>query len=60
MNKQLEIQQIILHFLGAVLLSFIPLLGSTLSVITLDDIFNSSLSNESPVAQQILEGQPHR
>ena len=60
MNKQLEIQQIILHFLGAVLLSFIPLVGSTLSVITLNDMFTASVFNESPVAKHILEGQPHR
>ena len=60
MNKQVKIQQIIFDFVAAVLLSFIPLLGSTLSVITLDDMFNSSLSNESPVAQHMLEGQLHR
>ena len=43
MNKQVKIQQIIFDFVAAVLLSFIPLVGSTLSVITLDDMFNSSV-----------------
>ena len=59
MNKQVEIQQILFNFVSAVLLSFIPLVGSTLSVITLDDMFNSSVFNESPVAKHVLEGQPH-
>ena len=60
MNKQMEIQQILFNFVSAVLLSFIPLVGSTLSVITLNDMFTSSVFNESPVAKHILEGQTHR
>lgn len=59
MNKPVEIQQILFNFVGALLLSFIPLVGSTLSVITLNEMFNSSVFNGSPVAKHVLEGQLH-